>query len=222
MLMAHPQKDSVIQAWSQIGKVLAWQQATVSNESSSRPEDAFSDEALVEGFVRNSNQQHFRMLIARYQAKVHSIALSVLGPARSADAEEVAQEVFIRLYRKLDAFRGESKFSTWLYRMTFNQAIDQQRRVNRHHADSLDDIAEISVQESAASGHQRTERAARVQAAIEELPQSQRVITHLYYWLGYKTREIAEVIGTPENTVKVYLGRARAKLAELLENEFHD
>ena len=86
----------------------------------------------------------------------------------------------------------------------------------------MDDVAEIAAGESAATVHQRTERAARVQAAIEKLPQSQRVITHLYYWLGYKTREIAEVIGTPENTVKVYLGRARSKLAELLEDEFHD
>lgn len=222
MLMAHPQKSVVAQAWNQMGKAFGWQSVSDPVDSTALPEDVFSDEALVESFVRHSNQQHFRMLIARYRMKVHSIALSVLGPRRTADAEEVAQEVFVRLYQKLDAFRGESKFSTWLYRMAFNQAIDHLRRSNRQHAEPLDDVAEISVEETAATAHQRTERAARVRAAIEQLPQSQRVITHLFYWLGYKTREIAEVIGTPENTVKVYLSRARARLAELLEDEFHD
>jgi len=192
-----------------------WKQSAVSeaDDSGSAPLEAFSDEALVAVIVRRNSPQHFRMLVARYKNRIHHIALSVLGPSRSADAEDVTQEVFISLYQKLASFRGDSGFATWLYRMAFNQAIDQQRREKKHAAEGLENVPDAGSEASGEASASARERANMVQKAVMQLPRTQQVIVHLHYWLGYRTREISELLGCPENTVKVYLMRARRALA---------
>jgi len=181
------------------------------------PAAVFSDEQLVETIVNKGNQSHFRMLIARYQAKVHSIALSVLGPGRQSDAEDVAQEVFVKVYRQLDGFRAESKFSTWIYRITINLSIDHRRKHARHQAEDLGKYPEPSSDRHAEQTQLAREQAAMIETAVAKLDPRQQMIVRLFYWQGFKTREIAEVLGTPEGTVKVYLLRARQILAISLE-----
>jgi RNA polymerase sigma-70 factor (ECF subfamily) len=175
--------------------------------------DAWSDEALVEAIVKRGSQRHFAALMARYKQKVHHIALSVLGPSRHAEAEDVAQEVFVKLYQRLDSFKGDSRFSTWLYRIAFNTCIDHVRREAKHDTLDLDSIVEPESGDDAASLTEHRERSMRVVIAVASLPGTQRTMVHLHYWLGFKTREIAEVMGCPEGTVKVYLQRARKRLA---------
>lgn len=177
----------------------------------------FSDEQLVESILNKGDPHHFRMLITRYQAKVHAIALSVLGPGRQSDAEDVAQEVFVKIYRQLDSFRGQSKFSTWLYRISINLAIDHQRKHARHQADNLDKHPEPASHHHAEHAQLEREQAARVESAVAQLDPRLQMIVRLFYWQGFKTREIAEVLATPEGTVKVYLLRARKILAGKLE-----
>lgn len=178
--------------------------------------DAWSDEALVEAIVQRGSQRHFAALVARYKDKVHRIALSVLGPARQAEAEDVTQEVFIRLFRRLESFRGDSRFSTWLYRLSFNTCIDHARREARHDTLALEQVAEPAYADDAAGSMERDRRAARVMRAVESLPRTQRMMIHMFYWLGFRVREIAEVMDCPEGTVKVYLRRARKQLAARL------
>jgi RNA polymerase sigma-70 factor (ECF subfamily) len=180
--------------------------------------DALSDEALVEAIVLRGSQQHFRMLLARYKTRVHHLALSVLGPSKQAQAEDVAQEIFLKLYQRLDSFRGDCKFSTWLHRIAINTAIDYQRKNKRFEASDID---EVVLPESLITGPIQIEdrdTIQRLQKAINGLPHSQRMMVYQFYWLGMKTREIAEVLGCPEGTVKVYLRRARTVLAGQLEN----
>ena len=177
----------------------------------------FSDEQLLESILNKGDPHHFRMLIARYQAKVHSIALSVLGPGRQSDAEDVAQDVFVKVYRQLDSFRAESKFSTWIYRIAINLSIDHQRKHARHKAEDLDKYPEPSSDRHAEQTQFALERAALIEAAVTKLDPFQQMIVRLFYWQGFKTREIAEVLGSPEGTVKVYLLRARQILALSLE-----
>ncbi len=175
--------------------------------------DAWSDEALIEAIVKRGSDQHFGALMARYKQKVHHIALSVLGASRQAEAEDVAQEVFIRLYQRLDSFRGESRFSTWLYRLSFNTCMDHLRRERRFAALDLDQIDEPDSGHETTRAAEERERAARVMKAVDTLPGTQRMMVRLHYWLGYRVREISEVMDCPEGTVKVYLQRARKHLA---------
>ena len=184
--------------------------------------DALSDEALVEAIVMRGSQGHFRMLLARYKVRVHQIALSVLGPSQSAQAEDVAQEVFISVFFRLDQFRGDCRFSTWLYRLAINAAIDFKRANVRHQGVSLDD-AMLPGNEGGLPDQLDDPRAgALIQKAMLELPESQRMMVHLFYWLDLKVREIAEVMDCPEGTVKVYLQRARNSLAASLGGIRHD
>jgi RNA polymerase sigma-70 factor (ECF subfamily) len=187
-------------------------------EKASRPEtgDAWSDDALVEAIIRRGSQQHFGALMARYKVKVHQIALSVLGPGQQALAEDVAQEVFIKLYQRLESFRGDCLFSTWLYRMAFNTAIDIQRRSRKFTALDIDSIAPVVAEDSTGSDIDNAGSARRIHAAIQSLPQTQRMMVYLFYWLELRIREIATVMDCPEGTVKVYLSRAKAALAKQL------
>lgn len=187
--------------------------SAAAERETSRP-DAWSDEALIEAIVKRGSQPHFRTLLARYKVRVHQIALSVLGPSQTAQAEDVAQEVFISLYQRLDQFRGDCKFSTWVYRLAVNAAIDFKRSNKRHAGVSLEES--MLPGQAAEHGSAGGPVDARVQQALNALPESQRMMVYLYYWLELKLREIAEVLDCPEGTVKVYLKRARATLAESL------
>lgn len=182
-----------------------------------RTPDAWSDERLVEAFTQHGSEHHFRALLARHKTRVHQVALSVLGPHQAAQAEDVAQEVFIRLYQRLDQFRGKSSFSTWLYRLTYNAAIDHRRSSIRHSGLPFDESTLPADLASPAPESSRAGVNAAIQKALWRLPESQRMIVHLYYWLGLKLREIAEVLECPEGTVKVYLQRAKASLSQFLE-----
>jgi RNA polymerase sigma-70 factor (ECF subfamily) len=178
--------------------------------------DPWSDEALVEAIVKRGSQQHFRTLMARYKTKVHHLSLSVLGPSQQHQAEDVAQEVFLKLYQRLESFRGDCKFSTWLYRLAINTAIDFKRKNNKFIADNIDEVSLPEAMSTAAFSPEDHDKGQRIQKAVQELPQTQSIMIYQYYWLGLKTREIADVLDCPEGTVKVYLLRARKALAEQL------
>lgn len=200
----------------------AYRCSMVAENESSLAKDAWSDEALVESIVLRGSQQHFRTLLARYKTKVHHLALSVLGPGRHALAEDAAQEIFIKLYQRLDSFRGECKFSTWLYRIAINTAIDFKRSNARHEHDEL---VEHKLPEGLLGtpvSIEDRDRIKRVHKAIAALPQTQRMMVYQFYWLELKMREIAEILGCPEGTVKVYLLRARKFLAVQLAGEHGD
>lgn len=186
------------------------------NREEARP-DAWSDEALIDAVVKRGSPQHFRTLLARYKVRVHQVALSVLGPSQAAQAEDVAQEVFISLYQRLDQFRGECKFSTWLYRLAINAAIDFKRSSARHAGIAFEEFAVPAMAHENKQEGSAGQFKGEIQQALNSLPESQRMMIYLYYWLDLKMREIAEVLDCPEGTVKVYLKRARASLAESLE-----
>jgi RNA polymerase sigma factor (sigma-70 family) len=197
--------------WAGFGKPLLSQ-----SDTGDKGPSVYSDEQLLETILNKGSHSHFRMLVARYQAKVHSIALSILGPGRQSDAEDVAQDVFVKVYRQLDSFRGDSKFSTWLYRISFNLAIDHQRKHARHQTEDPDHHPEPASFRHAEHDQLDREQAAIIESAIAKLDPRQQMIVRLYYWQGFKTREIAEVLGSPEGTIKVYLLRARKSLALIL------
>jgi RNA polymerase sigma-70 factor, ECF subfamily len=180
-----------------------------------------SDEELVVRYVTQRDEPAFTELVTRYREPVFRLALSILGPGFSGEAEEVAQEVFLRVHASLKSFRREAKFSSWLYRITFNQALNVKARV-RYRAPHLSFSSEALPEMIAPDGnpHDTVQDLGRNQALAEciaQLPEVYQSALRLHYWLGHTVTEIAVLLGVPENTVKSYLHRARRLLQTLLE-----
>ena len=173
-----------------------------------------TDATLVASYRERRDQEAFTELVRRYRGPVFRLAVSILGPAFKAEAEDVTQEVFFRVHAALESFQGEAQFSSWLYRIAFNLTLNLKARV-RYRAPHLNEeaLAARTVQEQ-----DPVERIA-LMTAIDELPEIYQSALRLYYWMGASVEEIAELIGVPENTVKSYLHRARRLLYGMLEKE---
>lgn len=172
--------------------------------------------------VLNGNQQAYALLVERYQNYVFTLALRMIKTRE--DAEEVAQDSFIKAYKYLANFRGESKFSTWLYTIVNNSSITFLRK-KKHMVHSLDDDAVFESADAIDSGMradtiEQKSRQAMVNKAITLLsPDDAQVIT-LFYKAEQSLEEVASVLGVEVNTAKVRLHRARTRLKEKMETNF--
>ncbi|HOT23396.1 MAG TPA: sigma-70 family RNA polymerase sigma factor [Thermoleophilia bacterium] len=157
-------------------------------------------------------RQAFRMIVERYQHMVYSVAYNVLG--NHADAEDAAQDAFLRCYRSLPQYRSEASFSTWLFRLALTAAIDAQRRERRRPEPV--DVPEVAGEAAAlAPGID----AATIARALADLPEDYRTPTVLRDVYGLPYHEIAELTGRPLGTVKVMVHRGRAALRLRLRAE---
>jgi RNA polymerase sigma-70 factor (ECF subfamily) len=147
----------------------------------------------------------FTLIVERYQGMVYSVAYNVLG--NHTDAEDAAQEAFLRCYRKLSQYRSEATFSTWLFRLALTAAVDYRRRERaRPEPVEFPDLAgEVSEVPDGVD-------AATIVAALADLPEDYRVPTVLRDVYGLPYQEIAELTGRPLGTVKVMVHRGRASL----------
>jgi RNA polymerase sigma-70 factor (ECF subfamily) len=142
------------------------------------------------------------------------VAYSVLR--NHADAEDVAQEAFVRAARRLGALRDRDRFRTWLVRLTWRMAIDWQRS-RRRRGTREDAVARLAPQHGDAEGDAvARDRSARLWAAIDGLPERLRFVLVLAAIDGHSTREVAALAGVPEGTVKSRLFDARRRLQEQL------
>jgi RNA polymerase sigma-70 factor, ECF subfamily len=150
--------------------------------------------------------QAFKLIVERYQGMVYSVAYNVLGS--HTDAEDAAQEAFLRCYRKLSQFRGAATFSTWLFRLALTAAVDYKRRERRR----PEPVEVPDVVDAAAPALDEGASAATIVGALRDLPYDYRVPTVLRDIYGLPYQEIAEVTGRPLGTVKVMVHRGRASL----------
>lgn len=189
------------------------------------------DHALVEGFLSRGKvrgttgygEECFHRLVERYKDRVFRLAVSVMGPECAAEAEDITQEVFIQVYRKLSTFRRESGFSTWLYRITYNRALERRRkarfRLPHQGEEALASMAASAEGVDPVSTAMKSQRRRIVLEALEGLDEPYRTAIHLYYWMKCSVTEIAEQLGTRPGTVKSYLYRGRERLGETLKKE---
>jgi len=155
----------------------------------------------------------FEALVAAYRRRVFGIAYAIVG-SRAA-AEDVAQEVFVKLWKSLDRYDGRAQLSTWIYAITRNAAISALRR--ERPASSLSDEAVLAEAEAraAVADEPRADDAA-LWRAVAALPDPQRRAVILYYQDERPVEEVAAMLAMPVNTVKTHLHRARARLATAL------
>lgn len=160
--------------------------------------------------ARAGDQEAFAALVEQHESMVFSIAWNFFGDRTKA--EEIAQDVFLGLYRHLDALESDSHVLFWLRQVTTRKCIDQTRR-NRIKAVSLDDAGEIEARETPFDP--LLDRTLR--RSIAELPDVQRAIVTLRYQEDLGPNEICRIVGLPVNTVKSHLHRALQSLRRKLE-----
>ena len=177
--------------------------------------DATSEHTLI-ARCRQGDEGAFRELVDEYKGLVFAlIARSISNHAR---AEEVAQEVFLKVHKGLPYFRGDAKLSTWIYRIVIN-ALSQERPDLA--TTSLDDEEHVFVQPAANDAAFRNlVLKDRLQKAIERLPVAYQVLVNGHYLKGMRYEDLAEALNMPMGTVKTHLHRAKRQLRKLLETEF--
>lgn len=181
-----------------------------------------ADDQQLISLVLEGRKEAYSILVSRYQNYVFTLTLRYISSRE--EAEEVAQDVFVKAYRNLAAFRGSSRFSTWLYTIVHTTCISR-LRLRGHHLVTTDEetLAAISAQHSAhviPAGLDNKSSKEMLDIAIKSLkPEDARIIT-LFYQAEQNLEEIARVLMIPANTVKVKLHRARQKLRDILVNRF--
>lgn len=175
----------------------------------------------------NGRAEAFGELVVRYQDRLYGTLATVLGSAD--EALDVSQDAFVHAFRKLDTFRGQSAFYSWLFRIAMNAAVSRKRK-SRRASVSLEAARERSGLEpadthpAARPGYslEASERQERVRAALAELSEEFRTVLVLKEMEGLKYEEIAEIVECPIGTVRSRIHRARAEMREKLESLFRD
>lgn len=177
-----------------------------------------NDAELVEQ-VLNGNNNAFRFLVSKHERLVVHIVGRVVQ--QHADAEDICQEVFIKVFRKLKRFRGESKLSTWIATIAYNTSISHIRTKKRWGENSLDD-EEMNLNWEKGNIYtpqilEKEEAKKYLLQLIELLPANYRTVLTLFHLEEFSYKEIEEITGMPEGTIKSYLSRARKLLKEKME-----
>ena len=179
------------------------------------------DEALVAQF-QAGRPDAFDDLMKRYKGQIYAYLLRSVK--NYEDAEELTIEVFFKAYRALDTWKPQARFSTWLYKIAHNLSIDFHRSKSRRPTYSLDD-EELSLNEPTAVDLwsnpewdvEEKDRHRVIREAIDQLSPKQKAVFMLNRYQGLQIKEITEVLGMAEGTVKIHLHRAVRKLQNLLQ-----
>lgn len=183
-----------------------------------------ADEWLVERCRDSADDAAFAELVRRYRQPVFRLAVSILGQEFAPEAEDVAQDVMLRVHHSLRSFRGEAAFGSWIYRIAFTQALNVKARA-RYRAPHVSDQALATTPSQDRGPYDQLQDERRRRAVLEcvgELPEVYQSALRLYYWLDASVSEIAVMLDAPENTVKSYLHRARQLLHAMLAERGFD
>ena len=166
--------------------------------------------------VLKGETQYFSHFVDKYKDVVYSIAFKVLR--NREDAEEMAQESFVKAYKSLNTFKGSAKFSTWLYRITYNSCISEVRKKKLKFVSTDDVQISDEPEEMNFDGIPEENRAKYVKAALDKLPEDEYTLILLYYFEDKSIEEIGEITKISESNAKVKLFRARKKLYTILND----
>ena len=174
------------------------------------------DRVLVKNTLLGDTQA-FECLVERYKHMVFTLAVRMLR--NREEAEESAQDTFLKVYKRLESYRGGARFSTWLYKIAYHNCLDQlKKRKSRPETTDLDGQRNISQGYEAGilDDMERDHRRHHIQIAIESLPEQDAAIITMYYFEEWSIKEISEVTELSPQVVKVRLYRSRKQLASSL------
>ena len=188
---------------------------------------ALVDEEILIQRASKGDSGAFETLVVTYEKGVYNLAFRLVGDRE--DAMDIVQEVFLKAYQALPRFRGDSRFSTWIYRVCVNASLDHLRKKQKQPSYSLDEplaLKESSVTREVADENQNVEDSVEVKfmssdvlATLKNLDPAHRAIILLSDVQGYSYQEIADILGLSMGTVKSRLHRARNMVRKLLPSE---
>ena len=179
--------------------------------------------------LKQGDQLGFVAVMDQYQHMVYNTAVGIVQ--NEEDADDITQEVFEQVYLSIGSFKGESKLSTWLYRITISKALDHEKKKKRKKRFGIvqslfgnSDSEKYTPVEFYHPGVQleQKERAAELFAALKKLPDKQRVAFTLHKLEGQSHQEIAEIMNKSLYAVEALMGRAKANLKSLLHNYYYE
>lgn len=184
-----------------------------------------TESELITG-LQNGEENAFKYLVENYKDRVYNTAIAVVQNAE--DAEDVAQEVFIQVYRSVHSFKGESKLSTWLYRIATTRSLDLLRSrkskkrsglLQRLLGDNNEPLFEIPDFNHPGVSLDRKENAAKLFKAIRQLPENQKIAFTLHKVEDLSYQEVSEVMKTTLPAVESLMHRAKQNLRKILEKD---
>lgn len=183
---------------------------------------AISDEQAMWRVQTQDDHAAFALLVDRWREKIRQLCIRMTGNVHTGD--DLAQEVFARVFEKRRDFKGNSRFATWLWRIAVNRCYDELRRpATRARTESIDDESSTVVLDIVADMNTPRDRLAAqeeaefVRQALMRLPENYRTVLVLRHYENLKLREIAEVLELPEGTVSSRMAEALVQLTRLLE-----
>ncbi|MDF2962182.1 MAG: subunit sigma-24 of polymerase [Paenibacillus sp.] len=176
--------------------------------------EQLTDEQLVDQ-IRQGDEEAYRFLIERHSPYIYTLVYRMVEHRETA--EDLTQDIFIKLYRSLGQFRGDAKFTTWLYRLTVNLVTDYRRSQRRKPYEALLDKVKGwfgNRQEEPEAMALQKEEQQTVQRLLAELPDKYRLILYLYHYKQLSYQEIAEATRLPMKTIETRLYRGKALLKQ--------
>ena len=179
-----------------------------------------TDEELAERFRGGEKNTSFSMLVERYQRRIYFSARRMVGGDHD-EADEIAQETFVKAYEALANFRGDSKFYTWLYRIMMNSVIYRSRKQKSRKTVPLDEVADV-LETTSGQPHleyEREETKKLIENAIATLPPKQREVFMLRFYDELPYEEIATIVGTSVGGLKANYFHAVKKIGEYIQEQ---
>jgi len=173
--------------------------------------------------VRTGDVKAFAVLVDHYKNMVYTIVLRITG--NREDAEEVAQDVFLKAYQKLDKFRGDSKFSTWLYRIAFNEAVSKTRKrslITTQIKENLEESLSEDIGTHEILGLNPGEQRDLIGLVLMKLNELEKTLVTLYYLESGSIEEVSQITGMTTSNVKVKLHRTRKKMYQIMNRSLQE
>lgn len=196
-------------AWGRARALVPHEKVTTSISASDDPIERRAIEA-----VKNGEAGSYEYLVSKYMKRVVSIAWGIVRNA--ADAEDLAQEAFVRAFRTIGRFKSGERFGPWIFRIVTNLALDVMKHRTRFRHEEVSEEEPAARRDRADLPAMTGELGRRIDAAIESLPEMQRIVARLYLVEQFEHSEIAEMTGLSPGTVRSHLSLARGKLKEKL------
>jgi len=187
----------------------------MADEALLKGESDFNDQLVVSQVV-SGQKDLFRLLVRRHEKAVYGMGMSFFR--NQDDASDFTQEVFLKVYRNLSFFEGRSRFSTWLYKIAYNTAINEVNRRKEYLSLADEDMNKlVCTDDTPEKTVLRNAARKAVQEAIKELPERFAMCVDLFFFYDRSHQEIEDITGIPVNTVKSHVFRAKILLREKLE-----
>ncbi|MDU8885567.1 sigma-70 family RNA polymerase sigma factor [Yeosuana sp. MJ-SS3] len=195
--------------------------ASVTQEDalSSNTKMTTTNEQLLINQIINGDTKSFSVLVYHYKDLVYSLTLRMLK--NKEEAEEVSQDVFIKIYKSLHKFKGDSKLSTWIYKIVYNSCLDRLKQYKKEYVNvPIDEFTENKVKslDNALDNMIHEDRKQTIQDCINRMSSDDSFLLTLYYFEEHSLDEISKIVGLTANNVKVKLFRSRKKLASILRS----